>query len=95
MDTKNWRSKHVCWAQEFSCYYFQINYFQDKANGAALFQYPKQNAEEEKFFPAKNDKILHRLKSLLTNASLLGLTFSKPNLSYFHQIVICETTVFS
>ena len=41
MDTNNLNSKQVRWAQELSCYHFQIDYCQSKANGAAdtLFQY--------------------------------------------------------
>ena len=41
IDIKNLSSKQVYWAQELSCYYFQINYCQSKANGAAdaLFLY--------------------------------------------------------
>ena len=86
IDTKSLSSKQVHWAQELSCYYFQIDYCQGKANKAAnaLSQYPQQNVEEEKAFQTENVKILHRLQSLLKNASFLGLTFSKPNLSLFH-----------
>ena len=39
-------SRQVCWAQKLFCYYFQIDYCQGKANGAAnaLSQYPQQSA---------------------------------------------------
>ena len=52
MDTKSWSSKQVRWAQEFSCYHFQIDYRQGKVNEAAdvLSQYPQQSAEEEETF---------------------------------------------
>ena len=43
---------------------------------------------------AENVKILHRLQSLLTNASFSGLTLSEPNLSPFHQVFVCGTYVF-
>ena len=35
MDTKSLSSRQVRWAQELSCYHFQIDYCQGKANGAA------------------------------------------------------------
>ena len=35
MDIKNLSSKQVRWAQKLSQYYFQIDYYQDKANVAA------------------------------------------------------------
>ena len=34
MDMKSLSSKQVRWAQKLSCYYFQIEYCQDKANKA-------------------------------------------------------------
>ena len=49
MDTKSLSSRQVRWAQELSCYHFQIDYRQGKANGAAdaLSQYPQRSAKEE------------------------------------------------
>ena len=35
MDTKSLSSCQISWAQELSYYYFQINYYQDKANKVA------------------------------------------------------------
>ena len=35
MNTKSLSSRQVRWAQELSKYYFQINYYQNKANKAA------------------------------------------------------------
>ena len=35
MDIKSLSSKQVRWAQELSRYHFRIDYYQDKANGAA------------------------------------------------------------
>ena len=58
-----------------------------------MSQYPQQSAEEEKNLRAENVKILHHLQSWLTNASLSGLTLSKPNLSPLHQVLICGTYV--
>ena len=34
MDTKSLSSRQVRWAQKLSCYHFQIDYCQGKANGA-------------------------------------------------------------
>ena len=41
METKSLSSRQVRWAQLLSCYHFQIDYGQGKANKAAdaLFQY--------------------------------------------------------
>ena len=63
MDTKSLSSRQVRWAQELSCYHFQIDYCQDKANGAAdaLSRYPQQSAEKEDTLRTKNVKILHHL----------------------------------
>ena len=96
MDTKSLSSRQVRWAQKLYHYHFQINYCPGKANKAAdaLSQYLQQSLEEEKIFYAKNVKILYRLQSLLTNASLLGLILSEPSLSPLHQIVVCGTHVF-
>ena len=94
MNTKSLSSKQVRWAQELSCYHFRIDYHQDKANGAAnaLSQYPQQSAEEKKTLRTKNVKILHRLQSFLSNASLLGLSTSAKLLSLY-QVFICGTYV--
>ena len=42
MDTKSLSSRQVKWAQKLSRLYFQIDYYQGKANGAAdaLFCFP-------------------------------------------------------
>ena len=96
MNTKNLSSKQVCWAQEPFCYHFQINYYQGKANRAAntLFQYPQWSAEEEKTPRVENVKILYRLQSFLTNASLSGLSTSAKLLP-LHQVLICGIYVLS
>ena len=96
MDMKSLSSRQVRWAQKFSCYHFQIDYCWGKTNGAAitLFQYPQRSAEEEKTLWAENIKILHRLQFSLTNASLLDLIISEPNLSLLHQVLVCGTHVF-
>ena len=91
METKSLSSRQVRWAQELSCYHFQIDYCQSKANGAAdaLSRYPQQSAEEEKTLRSENVKILHRLQSSLAKVS--GLSTSR--LLPLHQILICGTTV--
>ena len=45
MDTKSLSSQQVCWAQELSQYYFQIDYCQGKANAAAdtLLRFPQRS----------------------------------------------------
>ena len=78
IDTKSLIARQVCWAQELYRYHFWIDYCQGKANGAAntLSQYSQRNAEEEDALRAENIKILHRLQSSLSNASVLGLSTS-------------------
>ena len=97
MDTKSLSSKKVHWAQKLSRYHFQIDYCQSKAHRAidALDQYPQQDAEEEKTLRAKSVKILHCLQYLLTNASILGLMFSEPNLLFLYQVFVCRIYVLS
>ena len=92
IETKSMSSRQVRWAQELSCYQFQIDYHQGKANGAAdtLSRYPQQSAEEEETLCSENVKILHCLQSSLAKVS--GLLTSR--LSPLHQILICGTTVF-
>ena len=80
IDMKSLSSRQVRWAQKLSRYFFQIDYRQGKVNKAAdaLFQYPQQSVEEEKALRTKNAKILHRLKSSLTNGSFQALA-SQPS----------------
>ena len=94
MDMKSLSSRQVCWAQKLSRYHFRIDYCQGKANGAAdaLSRYPQRNAEEEVALRAENVKILHRLQSSLTNASLSRLSISA-KLSPLHRVLICGTHV--
>ena len=94
METKSLSSRQVRWAQELSCYHFQIDYCQGKAKGAAnaLSRYPQRSAEEEEFLRTENVKILHRLQSSLSNASLLGLS-TLAKLLPLHRILICGTQV--
>ena len=97
MKTKNLSSRQVCWAQKLFYYHFQIDYYQGKANKAAntSFRYSLQSAKEEKTLFVKNDKILHRLHSLLARISgFLASQLSSSQLSLLHQILICKTTVF-
>ena len=92
MDTKSLSSRQVYWAQELSCYHFQIDYRQGNANGAAnaLSWYPQQSTKEEEAFHTKNVKIFHRLQ--LSLAKVSGLSTSC--LSPLHQILIYGITVF-
>ena len=94
MDTKSLSSKQVRWAQELSRYHFQIDYRQGKANGAAdaLSRFPQRNQVKEDELRTENSRILHKLQSLLTNASLSGLSTSA-ELSPLHQVLICGTQV--
>ena len=90
IETKSLSSKQVRWAQKLSRYHFRINYCQGKANRAtdALSQYLQRSAEEEKTLRVENVKILHRLQSSLSNASLSGFSTSA-ELSPLHRVLIC------
>ena len=94
MEMKSLSSRQVRWAQELSCYHFRIDYRQGKANGAAdaLSQYSQRSPEEENTLCSENVKILHRLQSSLSNASLSGLSTSA-ELSPLHRVLICGTHV--
>ena len=94
MDTKSLSSRQVRWAQELSCYHFQIDYCQNKANEAAnaLSWYLQRSAEEEETLWAENVKILHRLQSSLTNANLSSLSTSVKLLP-LHRVLIYGTHV--
>ena len=98
MDTKSLSSRQVCWAQELSWYPFQIDYRQGKVNGDAnaLFRFPQRSQSKKEELRAKNTQILHHLQSLLTNVSLLGLSFSTfaSNMKSLHQVLICGTHIF-
>ena len=99
MDTKSLSSRQVRWAQELSCYHFQIDYRQGKANATtdALSRFPQQSQDEEDELRAENGRIFHCLQNSLTNASLAGLSllFLSSLPSYLHQVFICETYVLS
>ena len=49
MDTKSVSFRQVRWAQELSCYHFQIDYCQSKTNGAAnaLSRFSQQDDKEQ------------------------------------------------
>ena len=78
MDTKSLSSRQVCWAQELSCYHFQIDYCQNKANTAAntLSRFPQRSQNKENKLQAKNSQIFHCLHNSLINTSLASLNFS-------------------
>ena len=67
------------------------------ANAAAdaLSKFPQRSQDEKDKFQAENDQILHCLQNSLTNASLVGLSFSSFFLSHLHQVLICGTYVLS
>ncbi len=79
MDMKCLSSYQVRWAQKLSWYYFQNNYYQEKANATAdtLFRFPKKSQAEEEILRDENTQILHRLQTLLTKDSLAGLSLSR------------------
>ena len=56
MDTKSLSSRQVRWGQELSCYHFQIDYCQEKANGAveALSRFSQQDNKEKANLWAEN-----------------------------------------
>ena len=91
--TKNLSSCQVRWAQELSCYHFQIEYCQGKTNGAAdaLSCFLQQDDKEEANLGAENTQILYRLQCSLTNASISGFNTMFSDLSPQHQVLICGT----
>ncbi len=103
MDIESLSSRQVQWAHELSRYHFCINYCQGKANAAAdaLSRFLQRSQAEEETLRAENSQILRRLQSLLTNASLAGLSLSglvtanseATNLFPLHQVLICKTHV--
>ena len=102
MDTSSLSSKQIWLAQEFSWYYFWVDYREGKANAAAdvLSCFSQRSQSEEEELWAKNTQILYQLQSSLTNASLSGLNLSDhsigsqvENLSPLHQVLICGTYV--
>ena len=95
MDTKSLSPRQVRSAQELSRYNFRIDYRQGKANGAgdALARYPQRSQGEEEVLRAENTRILHRLRSSLTSASISGIT-STQHLTPPYHVIICGTHVF-
>lgn len=100
METNNLSSRwaHVMFAGlKSSPYYFRIDYRQGKADGAAdaVSHFPQKSPDKEESLWAENIQILHRLQSLLTNASLSGLSLSctSLNLTLLHQVLIYGTHV--
>ena len=95
IDTKSLSSRQVRWAQKLSKYHFRIHYCQGKANGAAdaLSRFPQQSQAKEDELKAENTRILHKLQSLLTSASLSGLSTSTELLPLY-RVLICNTYVF-
>ena len=96
MDTKSLSSRQVWWAQELSKYHFWIDYCQGKVNGAVdvLSRFPQRSQAKKDKLRAENTRIFHKLHSLLTRASLSGLSTST-KLLLLHQVVICGPHVLS
>ena len=94
INTKSLSFCQVRLAQELSQYYFQIDYHQEKANGAvhALSCFPWKNQAEENKLQTENTCILYKLQFSLTNASPSGLNISV-KLLLLHRILICRTYV--
>lgn len=99
MDTKNLSSYQIYWAQKFSQYYFEINYYQRKANIAAhaLFCFSQKSHAEEKTLRDENSQILYHLQTSLIKANIADLSFFSlalvKNLSPLHKVLICGTHV--
>ena len=99
MDTKSISSRQVYWAQKLSCYYFQIDYCQGKANEAAdtFSRFPQRSLDKEEKFWAENTQIFYCLQTPLRNASLIGFSLPRlnvaasSNLSPLHQVLTCGT----
>lgn len=71
-------------------------YRQGKVNGTAdaLSRFSQRGQDVEDALRTENTRILHYLQSLLTNASLSGLSLSSPtSLTPLHQVLLCETHV--
>lgn len=87
--------RRVWWAQKLSWYYFQIDYYQEKTNGAAdalsCFFQKKQSKKKE--FCTENTQIFHSLQISQTNASILDFSFFNPGLTPHYQVLICSTHV--
>ena len=89
MDTKSLSFRQVRWAQELSRYYFRIDYYQSKANGASdglsCFSQRKQGKEDK--FKLENAQIFYKLQSSLTSASFSGFNPST-KLLLLHRVFI-------
>ena len=96
IDTKIFSIRQVKWAQKLSRYHFYIDYQQSKANGAVdtLSYFSQKSQAKENEIKMENTRILHKLHSLLTNASFLCFSNSA-ELSPLYQVFICETYVLS
>ena len=96
INMKNLSSRQVCWAQKLFCYYFQIDYCQDKANRAinTFSCFLHNTRDKEKKLWDENTQILHCLQTSLINGSFSGLgLYSAINLSSLYQVLICKTHV--
>lgn len=79
INTKNLSSCQVKWGWELSCYYFRINYCQDKGHEVAdaLSSFLQRFTDKEMALQiSENMQIFYCLQFSLTKASLLGFSFS-------------------
>ena len=93
MDTNSLSSYQVRWAQKLSRYYFQIDYYQIKANGAtgALSRFLQQDDKEEANFWAENTQIFQCLHFSSKNALISSLIATVLRFSTQYKVLICWT----
>ena len=94
MDMKSLSSPQVWWEEKLSWYYFQINYYQEKAKKIAdkLSRLPQRNQAKQNKLQTEITQIYHKLQFLLTNVNFSGLSISA-KLSPLYQVFICRTYV--
>ncbi len=98
MNTKSLSSCQVRRAQEFSRYYFRIDYRQRKVNAVAdtLSHFSQRSQAEEKTLQDENTQILHCLQTSLTKVSPARLSLlghQTANLSPLYQVLIYGTHI--
>lgn len=65
INMKSFSSSQFCWTKELSQYYFQIDYYWEKANVTAdiLFFFSQRSQTKEKILWDKNTEIFHYLQT--------------------------------
>lgn len=89
IDTKCMTFRQVWWIQMLSQYYFQIYYWQNKANKAAnaILQFLQRNKIKDNVLRDNNTQILYHLQALLINGCLSNLR-TKTDHSTLHKVKI-------